>query len=154
MSATPSQPEQDRNSSPTGLRSGAQYLAQISDDGRQVIYDGEVVKDVTSHPAFRGAARSIAGLWDVAADPKNRELMTYESPRTGKPVLRCYHVPRTPQDLVPKRRMMQRWTKETFGLMGRTPDHVATFFSGFAAEPAFFAAAGQRYADNLTAFYE
>jgi 4-hydroxyphenylacetate 3-monooxygenase len=154
MCAMPSQPEQDRNSSLTGLRSGAQYLAQIRDDGRQVIYDGEVVKDVTSHPAFRGAARSIAGLWDVAADPKNRELMTYESPRTGKPVLRCYDIPRTPQDLAPKRRMMQRWTEETFGLMGRTPDHVATFFSGFAAKPAFFAAAGQRYADNLMAFYE
>ena len=42
MSATPSQPEQDHNGSPTGLRSGAQYLAQIRDDGRQVIYDGEV----------------------------------------------------------------------------------------------------------------
>ena len=76
----PSQSEQDRISPPTGLRSGAQYLAQICDDGRQVIYDGEVVKDVGSHPAFRGAARSIAGLWDIAADPKNRDLMAYKSP--------------------------------------------------------------------------
>lgn len=154
MSSMPSQSEQDRISPPTGLRSGAQYLAQICDDGRQVIYDGEVVKDVGSHPAFRGAARSIAGLWDIAADPKNRDLMTYEFPRTGKPVLRCYHIPRTPQDLAPKRRMIQRWTEETFGLMGRTPDHVAGFFAGFAAKPAFFAAAGQHFADNLVAFYE
>jgi 4-hydroxyphenylacetate 3-monooxygenase len=38
--------------------------------------------------------------------------------------------------------------------MGRTPEHVAGFFSGFAANPAFFAAAGQHYADNLVAFYE
>jgi 4-hydroxyphenylacetate 3-monooxygenase len=38
--------------------------------------------------------------------------------------------------------------------MGRTPDHVAGFFSGFAANPAFFAAAGQHFADNLLAFYE
>jgi aromatic ring hydroxylase len=82
MSSMPPQSEQD-SSSPIGLRSGAQYLAQIRDDGRQVTYDGEVVKDVASHPAFRGAAQSIAGLWDIAADPKNRELMTYESPRTG-----------------------------------------------------------------------
>jgi 4-hydroxyphenylacetate 3-monooxygenase len=50
--------------------------------------------------------------------------------------------------------MIQRWTEETFGLMGRTPDHVAGFFAGFAAKPTFFAAAGQHFADNLVAFYE
>jgi 4-hydroxyphenylacetate 3-monooxygenase len=154
MSALPSQSEADDDGASAGLRSGAQYLAEIRDDGRQVIYDGEVVKDVTSHPAFRGAARSIAGLWDIAADPKNRDLMTYTSPRTGKPVLRCYHVPRAPEDLAPRRRMLQRWAEETFGLMGRTPDHVAGFFSGFAAKPSFFASAGQQFADNLVAFYE
>jgi 4-hydroxyphenylacetate 3-monooxygenase len=140
--------------SPTGLRTGADYLAKIRDDGRQVIYDGKIVADVTSHPAFSGAARSIAGLWDIAADPDNRDLMTYPSPTTGKPVLRCYHIPQTPEDLRPRRRMLQRWTEATFGLMGRTPDHVAGFFAGFAANPAFFATAGQHYADNLTAFYE
>jgi 4-hydroxyphenylacetate 3-monooxygenase len=138
----------------TGLRTGEQYLADIGNDGRQVIYDGEVVKDVTSHPAFRGAARSIAGLWDVAADPVNRDLMTYPSPRTGKPVLWCYHIPQRPDDLQPRRKMIQRWTEHTFGLMGRTPDHVAGFFSGFAAKPSVFATAGQCYADNLVAFYE
>ena len=136
-----------------GLRTGAGYLAQLN-DGRQVIYDGEVVKDVAEHPAFRGAARSIAGLWDTAADPANRDLMTYTSPKTGKPVLRCYHIPQTPADLPPRRRMLQRWADQTFGLMGRSPDHVAGFFSGFAAKPSFFAAAGQHFADNLTAFYE
>jgi 4-hydroxyphenylacetate 3-monooxygenase len=50
--------------------------------------------------------------------------------------------------------MLQRWAEATFGLMGRTPDHVAGFFAGFAARPAFFATAGQQFADNLTAFYE
>src|ERR1700693_1473088 len=47
--------------------------------------------------------------------------MTYKSPKTGQPVLRCYHVPRTREDLVPRRRMLQRWAEQTFGLMARTP---------------------------------
>jgi 4-hydroxyphenylacetate 3-monooxygenase len=145
-------PQSDKE--PSGLRTGEQYLAQIRHDGRQVIYDGEIVADVTSHPAFRGAARTIAELWDIAADPANRELMTYASPTTGRPVLRCYHIPREPADLGPRRRALRRWTEHTFGLMGRTPDHAAGFFSGFAANPAFFAAAGQHFADNLVAFYE
>jgi 4-hydroxyphenylacetate 3-monooxygenase len=138
----------------SGLRDGKSYISQIRDDGRQVIYDGEIVTDVTSHPAFCGAAQSIAKLWDIAADPANRKLMTYPSPKTGKPVLRCYDIPNTPADLAPRRCMLQRWAEETFGLMGRTPDHVAGFFAGFAAKPSFFATAGQHYANNLVAFYE
>ena len=154
MTSALPQAASDQPEPSTGMRTGAQYLAEIANDGRQVIYDGEVVRDVTSHPAFSGAARSIAGLWDIAADPANRALMTYPSPKTGKPVLWCYHIPRTPEDLRPRRRMIQRWTEHTFGLMGRTPGHVAGFFAGFAAMPDFFATAGQRYADNLIAFYE
>src|ERR1051325_2452953 len=42
----------------------------------------------------------------------------------------------------------------TCGLMGRTPDHVAGFFTGYAAVPEVFAKGGQQYADNVVAFYE
>jgi 4-hydroxyphenylacetate 3-monooxygenase len=38
--------------------------------------------------------------------------------------------------------------------MGRTPDHVGGFFTGFAATPGVFAAGGQQFADNLVRFYE
>ena len=58
------------------MRTGAQFLDAIRDDGRRVYFDGELVRDVTTHPAFCGAAKSLAHLFDVAADPANRELMT------------------------------------------------------------------------------
>ncbi len=67
----------------SGLRTGADYIASIRDDGRRVIVDGEAVRDVTTHPAFPAAVRSVARLWDIAADPANREIMTYPSPTTG-----------------------------------------------------------------------
>ncbi len=38
--------------------------------------------------------------------------------------------------------------------MGRTPDHVANFFAGFAAKPKLFGAAGPQFADNLLRFYK
>ena len=38
---------------------GAEYLASLQ-DGREVYIYGERVEDVTTHPAFRNAARSIA----------------------------------------------------------------------------------------------
>ncbi len=59
------------------MRNGADYLASIKDDGRQVYFDGDVVKDVTTHSAFKGAAKSFARLFDIPADPANAALMTF-----------------------------------------------------------------------------
>jgi len=136
------------------MRTGTEFLDSIRDDGRRVYFDGELIRDVTSHPAFRGASRSIARLFDIAADPASRELMTFPSPRTGGPVLRCYHIPKTTEDLASRRAMSRRWAEETFGLMGRTPDHVAGFLAGYAAKPSVFAAAGKQYAENVAAYHE
>lgn len=137
-----------------GVRTGAQYIEAIRNDGRHVVHDGEVIRDVTSHPAFRGAVRSVARLWDIAADPAEREVMTFPSPKTGAPVLRCYQIPRSAADLSARRKMSERWAEATFGLIGRAPDHVAGFLAGFAAKPGFFAAAGKAFAENVTRFYE
>ncbi len=135
------------------LRTGAEYLKSLR-DGRKVFVDGEWVADVTEHPAFREAARSIARLYDIAAEPENRELMTFTSPKTGAPVLRAYQIPKTAADLRARRLFSEKWAEATFGLMGRSPDHVAAFFCGYAAVPSVFAAGGQRFADNLLAFFE
>jgi 4-hydroxyphenylacetate 3-monooxygenase len=137
------------------LRSGAEYLAAIKDDGRRVMFEGDVVRDVTTHPAFKGAARSLARLFDVAAAPANAALMTYPSPKTGNPVWRCYQVPKTIEDLKARRLMSARWSEETFGLMGRTPDHVAGFLAGYASKPSVFAQlGGKQFADNVVRYYE
>ena len=137
----------------TPMRSGADFLASIGGDGRRVYCDGELVADVTTHPFFRGAAQSIARLYDVAADPANREVMTFPSPESGAPALRCYQVPKTPGDLAARRAMSRRWAEETFGLMGRTPDHVAGFLAGYAAKPGIFAEGGKQYAENIADYH-
>ncbi|HEX8826905.1 MAG TPA: 4-hydroxyphenylacetate 3-hydroxylase N-terminal domain-containing protein [Xanthobacteraceae bacterium] len=135
------------------MRTGADYLSSLK-DGRRVFLDGERVRDVPDHPAFREAARSIANLYDIAAAPELRERMTFVSPKTGEPVHRAWQIPRTHADLRARRLFSETWAEATFGLMGRAPDHVAGFFSGYAAVPQFFASAGQTFADNLVAFYE
>ena len=135
------------------MRTGAEYLRSLQ-DGRQVYVDGEGVADVVGHPAFREAARSIARLYDLAATPGNRERMTFPSPRTGLPVLRAYQIPKTHADLRARRLFSETWAEATFGLMGRTPDHVGGFFTGFAAAPKVFATGGQQFADNVVRFYE
>src|SRR5437870_5394888 len=84
------------------MRTGSDYLRSLN-DGRQVFVDGERVKDVTAHVAFREAARSLARLYDIAAAPRMRERMTFSSPKTREPVLRAYQIPRSHADLRARR---------------------------------------------------
>lgn len=133
-------------------RSGADYIRAIR-DGRAVYLDGEKVKDVTTHPAFAEVVKTVANLYDIANDPANRELMTFPSPQDGRPVNRCYLIPRTQEDLIARRKAHKRWADAMYGLLGRSPDHVASFFAGFAGSPEFFARGGQQYADNIQRFH-
>jgi len=135
------------------MRTGAELLRSL-DDGRQVFLDGDRVGRVTDHPAFREAARRMASLFDIAAAPELRERMTFASPKTGAPVWRAWQIPRSHADLKARRLFSETWAEATFGLMGRTPDHVGGFFTGFAATPHVFAAGGQAFADNVVRFYE
>src|SRR5947209_10062607 len=135
------------------MRTGADYLQSLN-DGRQVFLNGDKVADVTRHPAFRQAARSLATLYDIAAEPALRQTMTFASPKTAAPVLRAYQIPHSHEELRARRLFSEKWAEATFGLMGRTLDHVAGFLCGFAAVPRVFAAGGQKFADNAVAFYE
>src|SRR3974390_1969579 len=55
---------------------GSEYLASLR-DGREVYIYGERVDDVTAHPAFRNAARSIARLYDALHDEERKEVLTW-----------------------------------------------------------------------------
>src|SRR5215470_13169960 len=153
MAATPDARPPASAAPAVALRTGGEYLRALN-DGRQVFLDGERVNDVTAHPALRQAARSIANLYDIAAAPEMGERMTFTSPRTGGPVLRAYQIPTTHADVRARRLFCETWAEATFGLMGRTPDHVAGFFCGYAAVPQVFAAAGHDFADNVVRLYE
>src|SRR5262247_2126822 len=133
-------------------RTGAQYIAGLKDD-RTVYVDGERVADVTEHPAFAASVRSIASLYDLAASPEHRDVMTFPSPATGEPVNKSFLIPRTQEDLAARRRAHRLWADATFGLMGRSPDHVPGFITGFAMCPDLFARQGQRFADHVVRYH-
>lgn len=134
------------------VRTGAQYIESLRDD-RTVYVNGERVRDVTEHPAFRESVRSIAGLYDLAAAPEHRDAMTFPSPATGAPVNMAFLLPRTPADLAARRQAHRLWAEATFGLMGRSPDHVPGFITGFALCPDLFARGGARFAEHVTRYH-
>ncbi|HRP05949.1 MAG TPA: 4-hydroxyphenylacetate 3-hydroxylase N-terminal domain-containing protein, partial [Opitutaceae bacterium] len=87
------------------MRTGASYLAALS-DGREIMIDGKLVKDVTRHPAFAGVCRTVAGLYDfIASHP---DEMTFTSPSSGKPVSLAHIIPRSREDLARRRHALTR----------------------------------------------
>jgi 4-hydroxyphenylacetate 3-monooxygenase len=133
------------------LATGSERLERMR-DGRVVYIGGERVDDVTSHPAFRNAARTIAALYDLKADPAQRELFTFEE--NGEPIglqwLRC----RTRGDLARRMRAMKAIADETYGLIGRSPDHVAGLITGLAMRPQLLNELHSGFGDNLIRFYD
>src|SRR5579871_5445849 len=54
---------------------GAEFLESLR-DGREVYIYGERVKDVTTHPALRNSAASIALLYDALHDKQTKDVLT------------------------------------------------------------------------------
>ncbi|MCR4266641.1 4-hydroxyphenylacetate 3-hydroxylase family protein [Nitratireductor sp. ZSWI3] len=111
------------------VKTGASHIASLK-DGRTLFIDGERVADQTSHPAFRNASRSAAGLYDHQADPANLHRMTFVSPTSGGRVNRLWQLPRDYRELVARRKAMEEWAELTCGMMGRSPDHVGSSLAG------------------------
>src|SRR5437660_337475 len=59
------------------LKTGRAHLEALR-DGRTVYVGGERVADVTTHPSFRRAAQSVAGLYDLKLAPAQRDTLSYE----------------------------------------------------------------------------
>ena len=75
---------------------GKEYLESIR-DGRVLYVGRERVTDQTRHPAFAGAARTYAALYDLKSDPTLREVMTFEE--HGERYNMYYLQPRSQDDL-------------------------------------------------------
>lgn len=133
------------------MRTGNDYIEALRSSPRGVFLDGRRVEDVTEHPGFRGAVRTVASLFDYAADPANE--MTYTAPETGGAANRVFMIPRSREDLRMRREAIQRWAGITHGFIGRGPEHVGSFFAGFAAAADVFGGAdGRDFSEHVRAF--
>ena len=132
------------------MRRGEDYLAAL-DDGRAVFLDGARVDDVTRHPAFAEGARRIAERYDAARAAPERT--TCVDPASGKSIGSMWLIPRSAEDLGRRRQVHRFWAEGSYGLMGRTPDHVASVLTGFAGWRQLFDRGGTRFGDNVVRFH-
>ena len=133
------------------LRTGKEYLEALR-DGRRVYVGGERIDDVTAHKAFRNAARTFAALFDFKADAANAELMSFSE--GGERYAMYYLMPRSADDLLKRSKSHRAIAALTYGLMGRSPDHVSSFVTAMAMTPGILDRQGPGFADNLVAYYK
>ena len=138
------------------MRTGKEYTEGLR-DGRTVYVYGERVDDVPSHPAFTGVVETVASLYDMSSDPSSD--MTYTSPETGNLANAAFMIPRSREDLATRRAAIEKWAAVSKGFLGRSPDHVASFFAGFASGAEVFATpersgGASSFGDNVRAFYK
>src|SRR5215813_6439014 len=134
------------------MRSGAAYVASLR-DGRSVFLDGERVDDVTKHPAFAEPIRCVAETYDRAKAAASDPALTFADPATGARHSNMWLVPRSAEDLGARRRVHRFWAEPSYGLMGRTPDHVACVLTAFASWRQLFDRGGARFGDNVVCFH-
>ena len=129
------------------LKTGAEHLESLR-DGRRVYVGGELVRDVTAHPAFRNAARTMASIFDMKAAPENRTALAFEE--GGEYFSNYYLRARSIADLEKRTAIHKKIADLTYGMFGRSPDHVSSFVTGMSLKPAVFGS----YADNLLRYYD
>jgi 4-hydroxyphenylacetate 3-monooxygenase len=127
---------------------GAEYLESLR-DGRDIYIDGERVKDVTAHPAFRNSAHSIARLYNALHESALQDtLLTTD--RFGIRTHKFFAPSYSAQELAEARDAIAAWARLSYGFIGRTPDYKAAFMATLGAAPDFYAP----YAENARRWYK
>jgi 4-hydroxyphenylacetate 3-monooxygenase len=129
---------------------GEEYLESLR-DGREIYIYGDRVKDVTTHPAFRNSARSIARMYDAlhAPDAEARGLIVPTDTGNGGFTHPFFKIPRSTDELVQGTVAIEDWQRMCYGLMGRTPDYKAGFTVTLGGLPDFY----DPYQENAKRWY-
>lgn len=105
------------------LRTGQDYRESIR-DGRQVWINGEKVKDVTTHPAFKPIVDVRARIYDMAHEAKYRDTMSYVDAGTNEPNCIAHKLPHTQEDWHDKRRAVDAVLNDIGGVVVRVGDET------------------------------
>lgn len=137
---------------PTGARTGAQFLDGLNADDREVWLRGEKITRPLDHPELRGAALSMARVFDLQHEHAGEMLVP--SPDDPDRLVNITHIiPRTREDLERRRKAFELVAALSGGTMGRTPDYLNVTFACFAGRADVWARRGnEQFAENLVRY--
>ncbi|MFP6682893.1 MAG: 4-hydroxyphenylacetate 3-hydroxylase N-terminal domain-containing protein, partial [Gammaproteobacteria bacterium] len=135
-----------------GIATGAKYLNRIQDD-REVWLGGKRVDNVTTHPALKRGAASMASLLDRQHDKKLSDRLTYSEPASDERFAMSFLPPKSTTDVIRRGAAFYDWAKWSNGMMGRTPDYLNSSFMAFAGAADYFAECRPQFSNNVRNYY-
>jgi 4-hydroxyphenylacetate 3-monooxygenase len=103
------------------IRTGKDYRDSIR-DGREVHMNGERIRDVATHPAFKPVIDIRARIYDMAHEPKLQDLMTFEENGERSPI--GLKLPFSPKDWEDKRKAVDAVMWDIGGIVTRVGDET------------------------------
>ena len=95
------------------IRTKEDYIKSLKEQKVVIYYNGELVEDRTTFPAFVPHINSAAKTYELALLPENEDLLTATSNVTGKKINRFTHIHQSVDDLIKKVQMLRLIAHET-----------------------------------------
>lgn len=133
------------------LKTGEDHLRGLR-DGRVVYIGNERVEDVTAHPAFARAAKTVGRMYDLKRSDALLDACTYEE--AGDRHTAWWLRAKTKDDLRLRMSCSKAVADMTYGLIGRTPDHVNGFVTGMVTDTSVFKTDKYDFSGNIQRYYE
>ena len=112
------------------VRSGKQYIESL-DDGREV-WMGAGKIDVAHDPQMKGSIGGMAGSFDWQLEYAD-ECLIPDPEKPGEKMNVSLMLPKSKEDLAIRHRGLERLSRYSYGMLGRTPDYVNVVLSGHTA---------------------
>ncbi len=130
------------------MRTGTDYADSLG--RRQVYINGEVVSDVRKSRYFKGIIGTLKEMYDFAYNPENQMQFKTSWGTFGN---KTFMIPGNLSELNERHIAIAKWAEISMGFVGRSPDHVGSFFAGFAANPAVFDRGKMKFSKNVLKHY-
>ncbi len=135
-----------------GARRGEAVIRRLREQPVELWHRGQQVRDLTAEPGIANGIRSLARLYDAQWESPDRMLFT--SPSSGEQVGRSFMIPATREELMSIGDMMLTWARQSFGMMGRSPDYLNRALSAYAGSAAFLADADPAFGANAVRYHQ
>jgi 4-hydroxybutyryl-CoA dehydratase / vinylacetyl-CoA-Delta-isomerase len=87
------------------MKTSKEYKESLRTMRPNIYKFGELIKDVTTHPATKRSIEGHAQIFDAAQKPEFKEILTTNSHFTGQPISRYLSIVQGPEDMIANVRM-------------------------------------------------
>ncbi|MEK3919618.1 4-hydroxyphenylacetate 3-hydroxylase family protein [Paenibacillus sp. FSL K6-2393] len=131
---------------------GDTFISSL-EDGRRVWLEGQQVKNISEHAAFKGTLSTIRQLFNMLDDPLQREQVGYALEGQERYAHSSFLIPHTAAELNKRSQSFAVWSSSTNGMMSRLSDYARSMVTGWYAARHELSDLDPQFADKISTYY-